>query len=101
MAKKENALSHTKWMCNRLLKDGDEDAVCRELLASQIRQCFAVRQEKYREAFFEEIRVSESDLVTSKEQSMVSKMAFDIYACNHDLDTLEVCKKIDPENGYA
>lgn len=56
-----------------LLKDGDEDAVCRELLASQIRQCFAVRQVKYREAFFEEIRVSESDLVTSKQQSMVSK----------------------------
>lgn len=85
----------------RLLKDGDEDAVCRELLASQICQCFAVRQVKYREAFFEGIRVSESNLVTSKQQSMVSKMAFDIYACNHDLDTLEVCKEIDPETYYG
>lgn len=32
---------------------------------------------------------------------MVSKMAFDIYACNHNLDTLEVCKEIDPETYYG
>ena len=55
----------------------------------------------YREAFFEGVRVSESSLVTSKKQSMVSKMAFDIYACNHDLDTLEVCKRIDPDTYYG
>lgn len=85
----------------RLLKDGDEDAVERELLASRICQCFAVRQVVYREAFFEGVRVSESSLVTSKKQSMVSKMAFDIYACNHDLDTLEVCKRIDPDTYYG
>ena len=85
----------------RLLKDGDENAVRRELLASQICQCFAVRQVVYRESSFEGIQVSESSLVTSKEQSMISKMSFDIYACNHDLDTLEVCKEIDPETYYG
>ena len=45
--------------------------------------------------------MSESSLVTSKEQSMISKMSFDIYACNHDLDTLEICKEIDPETYYG
>ena len=85
----------------RLLKDGDENAVRRELLASQICQCFAVRQVVYRESSFEGIQVSESSLVTSKEQSMISKMSFDIYACNHDLDTLEICKEIDPETYYG
>lgn len=84
-----------------LLKDGDENAVRRELLASQICQCFAVRQVVYRESSFEGIQVSESSLVTSKEQSMISKMSFDIYACNHDLDTLEICKEIDPETYYG
>ena len=28
-------------------------------------------------------------------------MAFDIYAANHDLDTLEVCKEIDPISYYG
>ena len=28
-------------------------------------------------------------------------MAFDIYACNHDLDTYEVCKSIDPVTYYG
>ena len=32
---------------------------------------------------------------------MVSKMAFDIYAANHDLDTLEVCKQIDAVTYYG
>ena len=32
---------------------------------------------------------------------MVSKMSFDIYALNHDLDTLEVCKQIDAETYYG
>ena len=60
-----------------------------------------MRQVVYRESSFEGIQVSESSLVTSKEQSMISKMSFDIYACNHDLDTLEICKEIDPETYYG
>ena len=32
---------------------------------------------------------------------MVSKMAFDVYACNHDLNTIEVCKALDPVTYYG
>lgn len=85
----------------RLLKDGSEDVVKKELLASEICQCFDINQVKYSEYIYDGEPVTQSDIVTSKEFSMVSKMAFDIYACNHDLDTLEVCKKLDPKTYYG
>ena len=85
----------------RLLKDGGEDTVRKELLASQICQCFDVPQVEYRARDFEGQMVTESTIITSKDYSMVSKMAFDIYACNHDMDTLEFCKKIDPITYYG
>ena len=84
-----------------LLKDGDGEAVEKELLASRICRCFGVRQVAYEEGFFDGMRVSKSRLVTSKKWSMVSKMSFDIYAANHGLDTLEVCRRIDPETYYG
>ena len=84
-----------------LLKDGGEEAVRRELLASAVCQCFDVKQVKYSEYWYDGERVTQSSIITSKKYSMVSKMAFDIYACNHDLDTLEVCKRIDPETYYG
>lgn len=85
----------------RLLKGGNESAVNRELLASAVCQCFDVRQVRYRKHIYEGQVVTESDIITSKEYSMVSKMAFDIYACNHDLDTLEICKRLDPVTYYG
>jgi hypothetical protein len=85
----------------RLLKDGGEEAVKRELLASEICQCFDVPQVIYSKYVYKDEIVTQSKIITSKEVSMVSKMAFDIYACNHDLDTLEVCKKIDPTTYYG
>ena len=85
----------------KLLKDGAEEAVRRELLASEICQCFDIKQVTYREHVYEGEVVSESEIITSKEYSMVSKMAFDVYACNNDLDTIEVCKKVDPETYYG
>ena len=85
----------------RLLKDGGDDAVRRELLASEICQCFDVPQVRYQETEFEGEKVTESSLVTSKEYSIVSKFAFDVYACNHDLDTVSICKKIDPVTYYG
>ncbi|HJB95543.1 MAG TPA: hypothetical protein H9765_08010 [Candidatus Mediterraneibacter intestinigallinarum] len=85
----------------RLLKDGDGDAVRRELLASRICQCFDIPQVIYEEGCFEGEPVTRSGLITSKERSMVSKMAFDIYACNHGLDTLDVCRSIDPNTYYG
>ena len=45
--------------------------------------------------------VTESRIVTSKKYSIVSKMAFDVYACNHDIDTLEFCKQLDPVTYYG
>ena len=85
----------------RLLKDGDGDAVRRELLASRICQCFDIPQVIYEEDCFEGEPVTRSGLITSKERSMVSKMAFDIYACNHGLDTLDVCRSLDPNTYYG
>lgn len=84
-----------------LLKDGGEDVVKKELLASEICQCFDIPQVKYSKYVYDGEIVTQSSLITSKEFSIVSKMAFDIYACNHDLDTLEVCKTIDPETYYG
>lgn len=85
----------------KLLKDGAEDAVRRELLASSICQCFEIDQVKYQAYEYDGEKVSESDIVTSKEYSIISKMTFDIYACNHDLDTYEVCRKLDPVTYYG
>lgn len=85
----------------KLLKDGAKASVDRELLASAICQCFDIRQVIYREHIYDGERVTESDIITSKNYSIVSKMAFDIYACNHDLDTYEVCKSLDPETYYG
>lgn len=84
-----------------LLKDGGEDVVRKELLASEICQCFDIPQVKYRKHIYDGQLVTKSDIITSKEYSMVSKMAFDIYACNHGLNTLEICKRIDPVTYYG
>lgn len=84
-----------------LLKDGDKETVERELLASRICQCFDVPQVQYSEYVYDGEPVTQSRIITSKDFSMVSKLAFDIYACNHDLNTLEVCKKLDPVTYYG
>lgn len=84
-----------------LLKDGEEGVVKKELLASEICQCFDIQQVKYAEYIYRGEKITQSNIITSKQYSMVSKMAFDIYACNHDLDTLEICKKLDPETYYG
>lgn len=84
-----------------LLKNGGEDAVKRELLASRISQCFDFRQVVYEEDFYAGERVTKSRLITSRKYSIVSKMAFDIYACNHDLDTVKECVRTDPVTFYG
>lgn len=85
----------------KLLKDGGGDTVERELLASRICQCFDVKQVEYRNYFYDGQTVTESEIVSSVEYSLISKMAFDIYALNHDLNTLDVCKKLDPIAYYG
>ena len=84
-----------------LLKDGGEDVVRRELLASRICQCFDVPQVAYEEYVYDGELVTKSAIVTSKRYSMVSKMAYDVYAINHDLDTVAECIRLDPVAYYG
>ncbi len=84
-----------------LLKDGGEDAVRRELLASKICRCFDYKQVKYEESVYAGEKVTKSRIVTSKEYSIVSKMAFDVYACNHGLNTVDECIRIDKKTYYG
>lgn len=82
----------------QLLKDGGMDAVEREILASRICQCFDCRQVFYREFFYDGQKVSASEIMTSKEYSIVSREAFEIYAVNHDIDPLKYILELD---GYS
>lgn len=84
-----------------LLKNGGEDAVRRELTASRISCCFDFKQVVYEEDDYAGERVTKSRIITSRRYSMVSKMAFDIYACNHELNTMEECLRTDPVTYYG
>lgn len=84
-----------------LLKDGGEEVVRRELLASRICRCFDIPQVIYEEYFYEGEAVTQSVIVTSKRYSMISKMAYDVYAVNNDLDTIEECVRLDPVLYYG
>lgn len=84
-----------------LLKDGGEEVVKKELLASRLCQCFDFKQVNYTEGFYDGQIVTESKIITSKQYSIVSKMAFEIYTLNHDLDVLDECLKIDKETYYG
>lgn len=81
-----------------LLKDGDAGAVENEILASRICQCFRCRQVIYREGRYDGEKVSVSSLMTSKEYSIVSREAFEIYACNREIEPLSYILKLD---GYS
>lgn len=85
----------------KLLKGGGEDIVRRELLASRICQCFDFKQITYREFEYDGQKVSESDIITTKEYSIVSKAAFDVYAINHDINVLDFCLKLDKKTYYG
>lgn len=84
-----------------LLKDGGADVVQKELLASRLCQCFDFKQVIYREGFYDGQKVTESKIVTSQQYSIVSRMAFEIYAQNHDLNVLDECLRIDKETYYG
>lgn len=85
----------------QLLKDGGKETVRKELLASEICQCFDIPQVVYHEWFYDGEPVTASEIVTSKERSIVSKWAYDVYAINHDMDTVEECIKLDPITYYG
>lgn len=56
---------------------------------------------KYNEGFYDGQKVTESRLITSQKYSIISKMTFEIYALNHDLDVLEECLRVDKETYYG
>ncbi len=84
----------------RLLKDGGEDAVERELLASQICRCFQVSQVLYEEDYFDGEKVSVSSNITSKEYSIVPMESFEVYAANHNRDLKKYILSLDRHNYY-
>lgn len=84
-----------------LLKDGGIDIVNKELLASEICQCFDIPQVIYYKDHYNNEPVTRSKLISSKQFSIVSKMAFEIYALNHDMDPVEECIKLDPVTYYG
>ncbi len=84
----------------RLLKGGDSETVERELLASQICRCFDVSQVLYERAYFDGEKVSASSNITSKEYSIVSMEAFELYARNHERETKKYILSLDSHNYY-
>lgn len=84
----------------RLLKDGGEDAVERELLASRICRCFDVEQVLYEKDYFAGEPVSVSDNITSKEYAIVSMEAFEVYSINHGRNVKKYILSLDKHNYY-
>ena len=84
----------------QLLKDGKPEIVERELLASRICRCFDVSQVLYEEGYFDNEKVTVSDNMTSKEYSIASMEALEIYLRNHDKDIKTYILKLDAHNYY-
>lgn len=83
-----------------LLKDGGQDAVERELLASRICQCFKVNQVIYDRGEFDHEPVTISKNITSQEVSIISMEAFAIYAQNHEKNIKKYILALDRYNYY-
>lgn len=88
------------WLNNTLLKGGNPIAVRNEILDSEICQYFQCNQVLYKEGIYKGELVSISNLFTSKEQSIVSKEAFDIYAVNYDIDPIKYILSLDAYSYY-
>ena len=78
-----------------LLKDGDEKEVEAELLASRIARCFEAEQVLYEPFLYDGQKVSCSQLMTSKERSIVPMEHVEIYAANHDTDLHSLVRQVD------
>jgi hypothetical protein len=83
-----------------LLKDGDLLFVENELLASKICRCFDCRQVFYEKSYFESQPVTSCKIITNKNYSIVSREAFDIYACNAEIDPMSYILKLDSYSYY-
>lgn len=83
-----------------LLKDGDQEAVERELLASRICRCFRCNQVRYEPFVYEGTTVSKSRLMTSLRCGIVSREAFEIYAANQEIDVMQYILTLDSYSFY-
>lgn len=80
-----------------LYKDGGQDAVEREVLASKICRCFDCHQVLYEQGMFENEPVSISKIMNSQRYSLVTYAAYDVYCTNHDWNTLDGENLINPQ----
>ncbi len=83
-----------------LYKDGGQDAVEREVLASKICRCFDCYQVLYEQGMFEDEPVSISKIMTSQRYSLVTYAAYDVYCTNHDWNTLDKILELDAHGYY-
>ena len=83
-----------------LLKDGDEQDVDAELLASKIIDCFDIDHVSYEESDFSGTRVSKCKIITSEEKSIVPVEFIEIYCVNHDMDRTKFILKRDSYSYY-
>lgn len=84
----------------QLLKDGGNDAVDRELLASRICRCFNVNQVLYEESEFDGERVTVSENFTSKAYSIAAIEALQLKMLNQDRDIKKYILRLDRKNYY-
>ena len=85
-----------------LLKDGGQDAVERELLASRICQCFKVNQVIYDRGEFDHEPVTISKNITTSRGFIISMEAFAIYGCrkSHEKNIKKYILALDRYNYY-
>lgn len=79
----------------QLLKDGGDEAVDRELIASQICRCFDVHQVLYEESEFEGERVTVSENFTSKAYSITPMDALHVRLLNRGSDEEKYILRLD------
>ncbi|MBE5077875.1 hypothetical protein INF29_14380 [Anaerotignum lactatifermentans] len=84
----------------QLYKDGGREVVKNEILASKVCQCFDCKQVTYTLGEYDGEPVSVSDIMTTKERSIVSREAFEIYAVNKEIDPMKYILKLDAYSFY-
>lgn len=83
-----------------LMKDGGPEPVENELLASKIVRCFRINQVEYEETFYDGQKVSVSKIITSLDKSIVPMEHFEIYAANHEINTMDYILQLDSYSYY-
>jgi hypothetical protein len=83
-----------------LLKDGGHSVVYREYLASEIAKCFTNDSLEYRLINYQGELVTECDIITSLDYSIVAMEDFEIYCMNNDINFHDYVKKLDAKNYY-